>query len=314
MLSPELLHLVAERYGLQAQNPQTLGGSFNLNLRLDGHVVRVYGPWVSPVRLRVLQEMRQTLRARGVPIPQLRPARDGAQHCAFGNCVLEVERYVCGAPMNSDERLRAGMRVLGQLHTHMADHQPSVPPPFANHLPQEVALKATLDATAMVRSWGPTPVEERLARDAELLAQRLPVVDLPCQWVHGDFWNNNVRFRNLDVAAVLDFDFAGLRPRVDDLALPLTYTLQNGADLAEIRTLVDAYDAGCAVPLSRQERQALPFAMARMALCFLQYLLIPGDPTEKERSRQEFRDRRGPACAWWLRLLEEGTLDETTFV
>ena len=227
--------------------------------------------------------------------------------------MLEVERYIAGAPMDSGGRLRAGMRALGRLHAHMADLPPGEPPPFANHLPQQAALQATLEAAAIVRAWGPTPAEEQLARRAESLARHLSPHRLPCQWVHGDFWNNNVRFRDLDVVAVLDFDFAGLRPRVDDLALPLAYAFQNGAELTEIHALVEAYDAGCAVPLSRPERRALPFAMARMALSFLRYLSIPGNQAEKARQRLEFLERRGPACAWWLRRFEEGALKETTF-
>lgn len=49
---------------------------------------------------------------------------------------------------------------------------------------------------------------------------------LPRQLVHGDFWDNNVRFRDLDIVAVLDLDFMEERPRIDDLALTLYYVTQ----------------------------------------------------------------------------------------
>ncbi len=312
--SPELFEFVARRYGLQGVSPRDLGGSFNLNVLLDGYVVRVYGPWVSDARLQVLQDLRRTLRARGVPIPEVRPALDGSPWCRFGDTVLEVERYVSGGPMDSFERLCAGMRALGRLHASMADLEVAVPPPIANHLPQGLALDATIAVKALVASWPPTAEEARLADAAEDLARRLPVIDLPDQAVHGDFWDNNVLFAGAEVAAVLDFDFAGVRPRVDDLALPLAYALEvRGAGFASLGALVECYDADAMPRLSADERRALPFAMARMALCFLQYLTIPADAAQTRRLRREFRQRRGPACAWWRDALAAGTVHENLF-
>ncbi len=311
VLTADLLAFVAERYGLPVGHPRRPGGGFNLNVLLDDHVLRVYGPWVSAERLTAIQGMRRTLRSRGVPIPDLRLALDGAPWCAFGECVLEVERYVSGGPMDSWERLCAGMFALGRLHALMADLDVAVPPPIANHLPQELAWEATLDATAVVRGWGPTPEEERLAEIAEALARLLPLNELPRQPVHGDFWDTNVRFAGARVAAVLDFDFAGIRPRVDDLALPLAYAVQvRGTPLSDVRELVDAYDAGAVPPLSPDERRALPFAMVRMALSFLQYLTVPGDAAQRARARKEFGEQRGPDCAWWLDAIREGRLAE----
>lgn len=312
-LSLNLLEFIADRYGLRVDAPRDLGGSFNLNVLVDRHVLRVYGPWVSADRAEEVQRIRRVLTLRGVPIPDLRPALDGSLWCAFDGCVVEVERYVVGVRMDSWERLRVGMRTLGRLHTLMADLALQVPPPIANYLPPELALAATLDATSEIRAWGPTAGEERYAEVAERLARMLPVTDLPCQLVHGDFADNNVLFRNTDLVAVLDFDFAGVRSRIDDLALPLGYLLQTGTRLAEVRRLVDAYDSGCATPLSDHERRALPFAMARMALSFLQYLVLPGDAAYIRRLRREFTAKRGPACAWWLNALREGELGEAAF-
>ena len=314
VLSAELLNFVANRYGLSAQSPRKLGGSFNLNVLLNDHVLRVYGPWVSAERLSELQRIRQTLQARGVPVPDLRLALDGSPWCIFGDCVLEVERYVDGAPMKSLEQLRLGMRMLGQLHSLMADLEVNVPPPLANHLPEELALAATEDVIALIHTWGPTPQEERYAEIAETLARTLPVMDLPRQPVHGDFWHNNVLFREDALVAILDFDFMGMRPRVDDLALPLSYFFQFGGQLADVRELIAAYDSGATPPLSDDERRALPSAMARMALSFLQYLLIPGGEAYAQRARREFNTSRGPACEWWLNAWRDPALQEVAFI
>jgi len=313
-LTCELLTFVEEQYGLCANEPPPdLGGSFHLNVLVDGHVLRVYGPWVSAVRLEELQGIRGRLRSRGIPIPDVQPALDGSLWCIFDDCVLEVERYVNGVPMRSWEQLRIGMRTLGRLHMLISDLDVQIPPPIANHLPEADTLAATLNAMAVVRAWGPTRQEERYAEIAEALAEMLPILGLPCQPVHGDFKDTNVLFRNTDLVAVLDFDFLGVRPRIDDLALPLHYLLQTGSRLIQVRGLVDAYDAGCATPLSALERRALPFAMARMSLAYLQYLLLPGEEEYMLRIRREFNEQRGPACEWWLRAMREATLWEVAF-
>lgn len=313
-LSPELLDFVARRYALRVDAARDLGGHFNLNILVDRHVIRVYGPWVTEQRVRELQRIRRSLGEQGIPVPELVPAVDGSSWCGFGDYMVEVERFVPGEPMDTPERLTVGMRTLGRLHTLMSELDLEVPPAIANHLPQQLAFSATAEAASLIRSWDATPQEARYAEIAEELASLLPVDDLPSQLVHGDFWHGNVLFDDTTLVAVLDLDFAGVRPRIDDLALPLSYLLQTGRPLAEARTLVDAYDTGSATPLSERERRALPFAMARMALFFLQYLLVPGDKAYERRIRQELSDQRGPTCEWWLHAIRTGTIPETAFL
>jgi Ser/Thr protein kinase RdoA (MazF antagonist) len=130
-----------------------------------------------------------------------------------------------------------------------------------------------------VRAWGPSPVELRLVAAAEELARRLAdaerdvVPALPRQVVHGDFWDNNVFFREGRLVLVTDFDFMGERARIDDLALTLYYTNSTFAEdpvsddrIGRLRRLVDAYDRGLDEPLSPDERAALPLALARQPL------------------------------------------------
>lgn len=111
---------------------------------------------------------------------------------------------------------------------------------------------------------------------------------LPRQLVHGDFWDNNVRFRDLDIVAVLDLDFMEERPRIDDLALTLYYvnsTLgpDHGASerVAALSSLVRAYDSALERPMSSAERAALPFAIARTVLAFTRHLALRDDEDEQ---------------------------------
>ena len=120
-----------------------------------------------------------------------------------------------------------------------------------------------------------------LAAAAETLAEALAGASgalgaLPRQLVHGDFWDNNVLFRDGRVVLVTDLDFLGRRARIDDLALTLYYTTStfaaepaSDARLRRLRALVDAYDGGLDVPLSAAERAALPLALARTPLAFV---------------------------------------------
>jgi homoserine kinase type II len=94
--------------------------------------------------------------------------------------------------------------------------------------------------------------------------------------VHGDYWDNNVLFRDGRVVLVTDLDFMGERARIDDFALTLYYTNSTFSDdptsddrIGKLRTLVDAYDTGLDEPLSGAERAALPLALARTPLAFI---------------------------------------------
>ena len=313
-LSDELLQLVSSRYGIQSQNAVQLGGSWNLNVRLNEYVVRVYGPWVVAERLQEMQRVRQELRAKGVPIPELKAARDGSYSCIFEDCLVEVEQFIDGTPMATWQQLQAGFHALGELHSFMATLSVGVPSPVANHLPAELALAATEDVLFAIRQWNLTEEEERYAETIAELVSMLPNMNLPVQLVHGDFKDNNLVFHKEELRAVLDFDFMGVRPRIDDLALPLHTMLQHGIELSKVRKLLDCYDSGCEIRLSNEERQALPYAMARMALSYLQYLMIPGDEAYRARCRREFRTSRGPACEWWLRMLRNDNFRERGFV
>lgn len=136
------------------------------------------------------------------------------------------------------------------------------------------------------------------------------------QAVHGDFWEHNVLFGSHEhITAVLDLDFCGTRPRVDDLAYTLSGTassLRSPIVEAEhwesIRPALDAYAEVVAPPLTLEERRALPLAIARVVLFVARHLVMEADLAEVtglSRSRQrrtlaEIRD----VVAWSLALAE----------
>src|SRR5262245_41335093 len=143
-----------------------------------------------------------------------RPARRGGT----------VRRHDAG--MDSWDRLQAGLPLLGRIYTLLQPVQASAEgrrPLCANHLDPARARSATARGTARIRGWRPTPAEQRLARLSDELAELVTAEGgqaetLPSQLVHGDFWDNNVLFREGRIVLVTDFDFMGERARVDDLA------------------------------------------------------------------------------------------------
>jgi Ser/Thr protein kinase RdoA (MazF antagonist) len=255
-------------------------------------VARIYRAWVTQERLEGIQSVRATLRAAGLPFPQTRPAADGRMFIPFADWLVEVEPFVSGQGMRTWAELLDGMRMLGTIHTVLSGI--AAPPgakraPAANHINAADASQTTMRACAAIRAFAASADEEHIARVSEELVSALVCAEdettgeLPRQLVHGDFWDNNVKFQNGSLVAVLDLDFMEEGARIDDLALVLYYA-NSGSTFASLRSpvermralreLVDAYDSGLECHLSQQERAALPLALARTPLKYARHLLL----------------------------------------
>jgi Ser/Thr protein kinase RdoA (MazF antagonist) len=187
---------------------------------------------VTPARLDAIQSVRALLARRGLPFIEPLQAKSGSRWIEVGGHLAEVERHVEGEDMDRSHTLMIGMTVLARVHSELG--RSSLGPaaniaPTANHVDARVARLATARAAAIIKSWARSEADAAVARSAELLAEELwraeaPFVDrVGRQLVHGDFWDNNVKFSGDDVAGILDLDFMGERPRIDDLALTLYY-------------------------------------------------------------------------------------------
>lgn len=284
--SAELRWLLASAYGVDGDDARDLGGSVNLNLLITRAaapcVVRVYRPFVTEARLSDVQRVRRHIDETGVPAFGLIPTCDGRPWARLGDRLVEVERFVeHDGGMNTLERLRVGIAVLGRVHSVMrtVDVSPEGSRvAFANHIEADRVRSGVAAGTERIRSWNPTQTEKRLADDTDRLAdlvasgEGLLAATLPRQLVHGDFWDNNVFFAGGELVYVADFDFMAQRSRIDDLALTLYFTdamlgLNDTASrVAALVLLVDAYNTGLEEPLGDQEREALPWAIARQPL------------------------------------------------
>jgi Ser/Thr protein kinase RdoA (MazF antagonist) len=286
MTSTDLIDTVVRAYELTPNgDPIELGGSSNLNLLFPGkdlgQVARIYRAWVTPRRLEGIQFVRATLRSAGLPFTQTRPSADGRTFIHFADWLVEVEPFVSGEDMKTWAELLDGMRMLGAIHTVLSEI---------------AAPQGALRACAAIRSWAQSSAEEHVAQLSEELAHTLrdagdgKSLRFPQQLLHGDFWDNNVKFRAGSLVAVLDLDFMEEGARIDDLALVLYY-VTSGSTLASLhsetehmralRELVDAYDSGLQRHLSEQERLALPLVLARTPLKYARHLLLRGNAADQ---------------------------------
>jgi Ser/Thr protein kinase RdoA (MazF antagonist) len=270
-----------------------LGSDSHLILFAEQHarpvVVRVYLPRVRSARLTDLHRVRDLVRDAGIPTPAVVPTIEGRSWSSFDGRLVEVEEYVeYDAHMNTWERLDAGMPTLGRIHATLdgVDAAPETRcPDFANAVDATDAAAVTRRGVARIRSWGDSiGVDVRqMCDEAEELADIVAAAEAASpptnrQLVHGDFWDNNVLFRSGCVASVIDFDFLGHRPRVDDLALTLFFTdltLEPAEEerIPLLRRLVHRYESGLDRPLDAHERVAIPAALARQQLWGFSHLV-----------------------------------------
>jgi homoserine kinase type II len=322
---------VRDRYRLSWHGAAIdLGGSSNLNLRLsgnrDGYVVRVHRSWVSGDRLTGIQSIRSQLVQAGLPFLEPIPTVDGCGWVELdGHHLLEVEKYVAGEAMEPGHRLLVGMEMLARIHNQLCriDAGPAVRhAPAANHVEAAIALDSARRAAAAIRSWAASPEEEQIAGMSEQLAKELwdaeqPYFELlPRQLVHGDFWDNNVRFRDLKIVGVLDLDFMEERPRIDDVALTLYYTnstLASGHEASDatavLASLVRAYDQALEPSLTSAEKAALPLAIARTVLAFTRHLAL----RDTEDEQREVVQAWSSDLAWSLEMVRAAPMWQRAF-
>ncbi len=323
--SSELFEAVRTHYGLSWDGGSRDCGGVNLNVHLPtadgGHVVRVYAPWTSSDRLTAIQSVRASLIEAGLPFVRPLATLGGEGFITFDGRVVEVEPFRSGDNM-SIERLPTGVRMLARVHDALraidgGPHAREAVHP--NHVEANLALAWTRQGAEAIRMEHVSDDELRTADAAEELAAVLRPLELelapqlPRQIVHGDFWDNNVLFHDGvrggpdHVGVVLDLDFMGERPRIDDLALTLYYTnstlrtegWREGARLAMSSDIVAAYDGALEGSLSNAERAALPLALARTVLCFVGMVpLIDAEPSRRRHVRLS-----APDIEWSLGII-----------
>jgi Ser/Thr protein kinase RdoA (MazF antagonist) len=290
-----------------------IGGSFNLNVRIDAEppvVLRVHRPWVTRGRVAGLRRLRERLQRTQVRVA--RPIRMfGSDLVRVADRWAELEEFIdhVQPPATQDSYVRL-FEELGRLHAALkAVWEPSPPEPLDDHRTFG-QLRYSVGFTR--RRLGPRsePVVRRMRQLTGELSKLRKGVELPFAPIHGDYRLGNVVELSDGSWVTLDLDFARVRERLYDIAgalslmrdLPgIATSLNPGAqsgEWLEPRLLLDAYERTAPEPLTPDEHRWLPGALALVPLHWAATAGLVGDGVEEAESAMS------AAEAWWSRRAE----------
>ena len=166
---------------------------------------------------------------QGLPVAPALADRDGRTLHALSGVVMSVYPWVAGHQAVHDTRTPQAAHAMGAMHGRLhalLARYPGESYPRSGPGPTwdvDASIEELSRVDDLIRYY-PSPGEERLRIQAGLREQlallesseprpRSDFAELPLQLVHGDYHNGNVLFDDaLNVTAVLDWEFAGLRP------------------------------------------------------------------------------------------------------
>jgi 4-aminobutyrate aminotransferase-like enzyme/Ser/Thr protein kinase RdoA (MazF antagonist) len=281
----EALTVVSAEFGLTVNDPVTLGGEFDQNLRVTDPVGEHYlvkvsalpdtGPPTAAWHEQILLHLHRT--APALPVPRLIPALSGDRYVIAattkGDRMFRVLTWLTGEPLSEQEQHADELLTeLGHIAGVMSNALASMPEP----------------STAITHDW-----DMRRARDVvdsgiaaiEDAGQRADVTEvmrwfdtvepllagLPRGVAHQDLNDSNILVtRGADgrqtISGVLDINDALYTARVAELAVAMGYALVRKQDPMRVAQLVAA-GFNAVAPLTDDELAVVfPLAAARLAM------------------------------------------------
>jgi aminoglycoside phosphotransferase (APT) family kinase protein len=156
-------------------------------------VVRVAAPEQAGAQRLAVRGMALA-RAGGVPVPEVIAAR------ADGTAALLLMEYVDGSSNQPAEADPARLETQGRIAARI-----SMVDPGRAHLPAVPHPIPDVDFDELRAQARPQPLLAAAQQRAAALVPRDPV-----GFVHGDLWSGNTVWRGAELAAVIDWDCAGL--------------------------------------------------------------------------------------------------------
>ena len=277
---------------------QDIGGSFNLNIRLDGAaelVLRVHRPWATRGRVLGLRRLRERLHRAGIrvarPVPIL-----GRELARVGGRWAELEEFVPHEQLtpSQDSYLRL-FEELGRLHAGLrATWEPALPHPVDTTVP--TSWHYWLGFTRRRLGARAEPVVRRAKLLLEELVKARRGLELPLAPIHGDYKLENTGQLSDGSWLTLDLDFVRIKERLSDVAASLYWASESGANV-DLRELCDAYDHSAPEPMTPHERRFLPAMITHIPLHWVATAGILDSVAEAERAMDA-------AEAWWARREE----------
>jgi Ser/Thr protein kinase RdoA (MazF antagonist) len=214
------------------QSIQALGGTatpkWTINTSEGRYVVRIKPDEFSDANRSTLTHHALTkLADAGLPVHRPLPRSSGETLYTHGDFVIEVLEWIEGEPWvdGSAEAVRNLGVFLARFHaildgdisstTQMREDHPDTLQPIIDQ------LIATASDTEQLNT-----INGLLSLNRQQLDQSL-YSSLPRALIHGDFHPGNIRFHDVEVAALYDFDYLDTQARVRDLVDALMFFASN---------------------------------------------------------------------------------------
>ena len=154
----------------------------------------------------------------GLPVPCPQRMPNGASWLALGNRVVEVLSWLEGEPFSPDNRAAASEvgRFLARFHAALTDDIPSGKDGFLREDHPDLLLPYAGQLEELCGCDDEAEQIRRIGEQIELVRKNLDErlwSRLPKAVTHGDIHPGNVRFIDLRVAAVYDFDYLSVQAR-----------------------------------------------------------------------------------------------------
>ncbi len=264
---------VLDAFGLDASTIAGLaGGSINRSWRAAAGgrtVVLKHARTVRDDRQMAFQStMLARLAAVGMPVAELLPTSDGTQWIADESGYWYARPYVSGRVMlwKSAKQRGAAMRFLMGLHSVAPEPPAGAPDGSDVHdwlAMQDATLATVVDTVG--RRIGLAQAAKWKSTITGVLAHFVTIDDvaysnLPAAIAHGEFQSANLLFDDDDLVSVIDWDCAGVRPRILDLvsavsSFPRSRHGSAEVDLSVAAAMLRTYDR--TIGLQRYELDAL---------------------------------------------------------
>jgi homoserine kinase type II len=204
--------------------------NWKIETTLGSYFLKHYHPDLChPDVIRAQHTLVAHLRRAGFPAPATMPTTDGDTLLICKGEFYEIQEYVGGAFYDHDRpgHFREAALTLGQYHAKVAGFAPQALLDLGE-LYSPAILRANLDNLASTWELDRAPEMNQTARQLEahandMIANFATHGNLPHLVIHGDYYADNLIFKDDQIVGVVDYDKARWQPRVVELAEALIY-------------------------------------------------------------------------------------------
>jgi len=259
--------------------------------------------------LRFQHRLSSHLDQNGIPVARIKSGKDGKNIVELDTWALELQQFVQAEPMEvSAETLAISAAALGRFH-HICHEFPRPQRDTRMWRFSEVPRAAFGKLYEIAKQQGS---EADATKCCNQIALFLRDAANELNWearnkfetglIHGDWHGGNLLFRNGELAAVVDLEFAGDGCYLEDMSYAISNlcirTTDNPARLLKrVNILLDNYQTFRA--LSHHEQVALPYAVGVKHVTTVSYQIVQFKNAQLAGlSAMEWMSRLAQQCAW----------------